>query len=129
MVHRTLLGSMERFFGTLVEHYAGAFPVWLAPVQAIVLPITESHGDYAAGVLQRLEGAGIRARLADDNTLNYRIRQAQLQKIPYMMVVGDREVEAEQVAIRLRTGENLEPQSIESAIAMIQGKVEAREEI
>ena len=129
MVHRTLLGSMERFFGTLVEHYAGAFPVWLAPLQAVVLPITENHHEYGHQVRGRLQTAGIRAELSDDNTLNYRIRQAQLQKIPYMLVIGDREVEAEQVAIRLRTGEKLEPQRVDEAIALIRGKVESRAEI
>ncbi len=129
MVHRTLLGSMERFFGTLVEHYAGAFPVWLAPVQAVVLPITEHHQEYGRGVCQQLRAASIRAELADENTLNYRIRQAQVQKVPYMLVVGDREVEGSQVAIRLRSGENLEPQSVDEAVGMIADKIATRAEL
>ena len=129
MVHRTLLGSMERFFGTLIEHYAGAFPVWLAPVQAVALPITENHHDYAGEVCRRIRATGLRVEMFDDNTLNYRIRQAQLQKIPYMLVMGDRELAADQVAIRLRTGENLEPQSVDAAIQMIQDKVDSRAEI
>ena len=108
MVHRALLGSIERFFGILIEHYAGVFPVWLAPVQAIVIPITDKHVDYAAEVTKRLKSSGIRARVDDSNNrMNYKIRAAQEQKIPYMLVVGNREMEDGTVAVRLRTEEDL----------------------
>src|SRR5206468_12389901 len=90
MVHRALYGSIERFFGILIEHYAGAFPVWLAPVQAIVLPITDRQLDYARKVKERLEQADVRTTLDDrSEKVNLKIRDAQLQKIPYMLVVGD----------------------------------------
>jgi threonyl-tRNA synthetase len=103
MVHRALLGSMERFFGVLIEHYAGAFPVWLSPVQAVVLPISEKHLAYARQVAGELRAARIRVQLGDRNEkLNARIRDAQLQKVPFMLVVGDREVQARGVAVRRR---------------------------
>ncbi len=103
MVHRALYGSVERFFGILVEHYAGAFPVWLAPVQAVVLPITDRQVDYARQVAARLKDAGIRANVDDrKEKVNLKIREAQLQKVPYMLVVGDREAQAGTVAVRNR---------------------------
>ncbi len=103
MVHRALYGSVERFFGILIEHYAGAFPVWLAPVQAIVLPITDKQGEYAKGVYQKLKAAGFRAELDDrSEKVNFKIREAQLAKIPFMLVVGEREAAAGQVAVRNR---------------------------
>ncbi len=103
MVHRALLGSIERFFGVLIEHYAGAFPVWLSPVQAVVLPISERHLDYAREVTDKLRSAGIRVQLDDRNEkLNARIRDAQLEKVPFMLVVGDREAQARGVAVRRR---------------------------
>ena len=103
MVHRALYGSVERFFGILLEHYAGAFPVWLAPVQATVLPITDRQLEYATQVTQRLRQAGIRATLDDRNEkVNLKIREAQLRKIPYMLVVGDREAQAGTVSVRNR---------------------------
>ncbi len=108
MLHRALLGSIERFIGILVEHTGGAFPVWLAPVQAVVLPLSEKVAEFAGSVHQRLLGAGVRAELDDRNEkLGYKIREAQVQKIPYMLVVGPREAEAGAVALRLRTGEDL----------------------
>ncbi len=103
MVHRALFGSIERFFGVLIEHYTGAFPVWLSPMQAIVLPISERHGAYAREVVGQFRAAGIRTELDDRNEkLNARIRDAQLQKIPFMLVVGDREAQARGVAVRRR---------------------------
>ncbi len=103
MVHRALLGSVERFFGVLIEHYAGAFPVWLSPVQAVVLPISERHTDYARKVAEELRAAGIRVELDDRNEkLNARIRDAQLQRVPFMLVTGDREAQAGGVAVRRR---------------------------
>ncbi len=127
MVHRAPFGSLERFVGVLIEHFAGAFPVWLAPVQAVVLPIADRHAEYAGGVYDRLRAAGLRAALNDDNqTLNYRIRQAQREKIPYMLICGDREVEEGRMAIRLRTGENLEPAQVEEVVEMIRRQRDTR---
>lgn len=103
MVHRALLGSVERFFGVLIEHYAGAFPVWLSPVQAVVLPISERHADYARKVWEELRVAGIRVDMDDRNEkLNARIRDAQLQRVPFMLVLGDREMQGGGVAVRRR---------------------------
>jgi threonyl-tRNA synthetase len=103
MVHRALYGSLERFFGILLEHYAGAFPVWLAPVQAIVLPITDRQLDYARSVRGQLDAAGVRATVDDrSEKVNLKIRDAQLQKIPYMLVVGDREAQSGQASVRHR---------------------------
>ena len=97
MVHRALYGSIERFFGILIEHYAGAFPVWLAPVQAVVLPITDRHAEYAQKVVDQLKDAGMRVELDDrKEKVNLKIREAQLQKVPYMLVVGDREAQERQ---------------------------------
>jgi threonyl-tRNA synthetase len=101
MIHRALFGSFERFIGILIEHYAGEFPVWLAPVQAIVLPIADRHAEYAASVAERLRAAGARAELDDrSESLGRRIREAELRKIPYILVAGDREVDAGEVALR-----------------------------
>ena len=104
-IHRALLGTHERTIGFLIEHFAGAFPVWLAPVQAVVLPIAERHGEYGDSVHRKLLDAGVRSELHGDSTLNYRIRQAQVHKVPYMLVLGDREAESGEVTIRQRTGE------------------------
>ncbi|MBI3972577.1 MAG: threonine--tRNA ligase [Chloroflexi bacterium] len=120
MVHRALLGALERFMGLMIEHYGGAFPVWLAPVQAIVLPIADRHNDYAAEVVQKLRDAGLRAELDDrSERVNAKIRDAQLQKIPYMLVVGDREAEQNAVAVRLRSGENLGALPVEDVVQRI----------
>ena len=108
MVHRALLGSVERFMGVLIEHYGGAFPTWLAPVQAVVVPIADRHHEYAYKVEAKLAAAGVRVESNDGNErMNAKIRTAQLQKIPYMLVVGDREAEAGTASVRLRSGENL----------------------
>jgi threonyl-tRNA synthetase len=105
MIHRALFGSFERFIGILIEHYAGEFPVWLAPVQAIVLPIADRHLDYASEVVSRLRDAGVRVEV-DDRTesVGRKIREAELRKIPYMLVVGDQEVETRQVSLREHRG-------------------------
>jgi len=105
MIHRALMGSFERFIGILIEHYAGEFPVWLAPVQAIALPIADRHNDAAGQVVAKLRDAGLRAEL-DDRTesVGRKIREAELRKIPFMLVVGDREAEEGTVAVR-RHGE------------------------
>ncbi|HEY6555606.1 MAG TPA: threonine--tRNA ligase, partial [Vicinamibacteria bacterium] len=103
MLHRALLGSLERFFGVLIEHYAGAFPLWLAPLQAVVIPVAERHQEYAAAVAGRLREKGIRVHVDDrSEKMGYKIREAQMQKVPYMLVVGDKEVEAGNVALRHR---------------------------
>jgi threonyl-tRNA synthetase len=121
MIHRTLLGSMERFVGGLVEHYAGAFPMWLAPTQAVLIPITGDQIEYANQVAQELKDANIRADVDDGrDRMQAKIRNAQLKKIPFMLVIGKREAEAGAVAIRLRTGEDLGAVPVEKAIAMMQ---------
>lgn len=106
MIHRALLGSMERFFGVLIEHYGGAFPVWISPVQAMVIPIADRHNEAAYDAAARLKAAGLRVEVDDgSDRMNAKIRNAQLQKIPYMLVIGDREAAEGTVNIRLRTGE------------------------
>ena len=123
-IHRAPLGTHERFIGFLIEHYAGAFPVWLAPVQAVVLPIAERHAEYGSQLHQQLLAAGIRAELdAASETLNKRIRQAQTQKVPYMLIAGDREIEEGKVAIRQRSGEQLDPLPLAEAVALIRAEI------
>jgi threonyl-tRNA synthetase len=103
MIHRALMGSLERFFGTLIEHYAGAFPTWLAPVQAIILPITDSQKDYALSVQRQLKEQNIRVLVDDRNEkVGFKIREAELQKIPYMIIVGEKEAQSGQISIRKR---------------------------
>jgi len=110
MIHRAMLGSVERFLGILIEHTAGAFPFWLAPVQAIVLPVSERFVDYGREVAERLRDGGLRVELDESNEkLGYKIRQAQLAKVPYMLVVGEKEQAAGAAAVRLRSGEDLGP--------------------
>jgi threonyl-tRNA synthetase len=124
MVHRALLGSLERFLGILIEHYGGAFPVWLSPVQAILIPITDRHVEYAKQVEAQLRAAGFRIEVdSRSERMQAKIRDAQLQKVPYMLVVGDREMEAGAVAVRLRTEEDLGARSVEDFIAMAQEAV------
>ena len=104
MIHRVILGSLERFIGILTEHFAGAFPMWLAPVQVKVIPVSEKHMDYAKGVYQKLFDAGLRVELDERNEkIGYKIREAQLEKVPYMLIVGDKEVEAGTVSVRSRS--------------------------
>jgi threonyl-tRNA synthetase len=120
MLHRVILGAIERFLGVLIEHYAGAFPLWLAPVQALVLPIAERHNAFAERVRARMACAGARVEADCRNEkLGFKIREAQLQKMPFMLVVGDREEEQGQVAPRRRSGENLKPMSIESFLDLL----------
>jgi len=115
MVHRTVLGSMERFLATLLEHYGGAFPVWLAPVQVRVIPVADRHLDYAHKLEAELKSESIRAEVdARGERINPKIRQAQLEKIPYMLVVGDKEVETDTVSVRLRSGKQIAAQSLNS---------------
>ena len=126
MVHRALLGSMERFMGVLIEHYAGAFPVWLAPVQAVLIPIADRHLDYAREVAAKLKDAGIRAEVDErGERMNAKIRDAQNQKIAYMLVVGDKEMESNQVALRLRSEENPGPVSLEDFLKKASEDIES----
>jgi threonyl-tRNA synthetase len=108
MVHRALYGSIERFMGIVIEHFGGALPLWLAPVQARVIPIADRHIEYAQHIERELRAAGLRPEVDDGgDRMGAKIRKAQLEKIPYMLVVGDREAEVEQVAVRDRTGDDL----------------------
>ncbi len=119
MVHRALLGSMERFFGVLIEHYAGAFPVWLSPKQVMLIPIADRHNSYAHEVAAKLKKAGLRVSVDDSSDrMNAKIRNAQKQKYPYMLVIGDREMEEGQVALRRRSGENPGAMSVDAFLAL-----------
>jgi threonyl-tRNA synthetase len=127
MVHRALYGSVERFFGILLEHYAGAFPLWLAPVQAIVLPITDRNIEYGRQVADRLKQAGVRTSLDDrSEKVNLKIREAQLQKIPYMLVVGDREMQSGAVAVRNRKHGDQGAKSVEDFSAEIRKLIDSK---
>jgi threonyl-tRNA synthetase len=127
MVHRALYGSIERFFGILVEHYAGAFPVWLAPVQAAVLPITDKQMEYARQVRDRLVAEGIRATLDDrSEKVNLKIREAQLQKTPYMLVIGDREAQSGQVSVRNRRHGDQGARPLEDFIADVRRLIDSK---
>lgn len=135
MLHRAVLGSVERFMSVLIEHYAGAFPVWLSPVQAMVVPIADRHNEYAQKVVDLLRsqplknalGGGIRAEVDDSReSMQKKIRNAQLQKIPYMLVVGDREAAEGQVAVRLRSGADLKAMPLDRLIERVKTEVEGR---
>ncbi|MGB4595133.1 MAG: threonine--tRNA ligase [Anaerolineaceae bacterium] len=125
MVHRALLGSMERFFGVLIEHYAGAFPAWLAPKQAVIIPIADRHADFAYEVARQAKQAGLRVSVdARADRMNSKIRDAQNQKVPYMLVIGDREMEAGQVALRRRSGDSLPAMSVADFLTLAKHEVE-----
>jgi len=128
MLHRVILGAIERFMGVLIEHYAGAFPVWLSPTQCMLLTVTDKHIPYAQTVQDRLIEAGIRSETYFDNEkLGYKIRQAQMQKIPYMLVIGDKEVDAAAVAPRTRDGQNLGSMPVDAFISLIKEKCEKKQ--
>ena len=130
MVHRALLGSMERFFGVLIEHYGGAFPLWLAPVQATIIPIADRHIEYAGQVMAKLKAAELFVELDDSSErMNAKIRSAQLQKVPYMLVIGDREVEGGSVSVRLRTNENLGAMTVDDFLTRAKGLIESRNNV
>jgi len=130
MIHRTVLGSMERFIGGLLEHYAGNFPVWLAPTQATIIPIADRHVSYGQGVRDRLVAHDLRVHLDDSNDrMGAKIRQAQLQKVPYMLIVGDREMEKEAVAVRLRSGEDLGARPVAEVEEMIREAVRSKSNV
>ena len=124
VIHRAILGSFERFIAILIEHYAGAFPLWLAPVQAIVLPIADRHLPYAASVRDQLRASGLRAGLdGRQEKIGFKIREAQLQKLPYMLVVGDREAEIRSVAVRERSGGDKGASSVDAFIASARDEI------
>jgi threonyl-tRNA synthetase len=126
-IHRAIFGSYERFIGILIEHYAGAFPTWLAPVQARVLPISQKHEDYAREVFEQLRTARIRAELDNRNEkLGYRIRDAQLRKVPYMLVVGERERQQGAVSLRHRTEEDLGAIPLDRVLADLTREIASR---
>ena len=127
MIHRVVLGAMERFVACLIEHYGGAFPVWLSPVQATIVPISDRHVDYAHEMGNGFGGDGIRVRVDDrSERMNLKIREAQLEKVPYMLVVGDKEMASSSVSLRLRSGEDLGLQSVAQVRSRILGDIQAK---
>jgi threonyl-tRNA synthetase len=127
MIHRAPFGSMERFTGILIEHFAGAFPAWLSPVQAMLIPVADRHVDYLNGVAAQLRQKGIRVEVdANSSRMNAKIREAQGQKIPYMLIAGDRDVEAGAVSVRLRTGEDLGAMPVAEFINLAQRIIESK---
>jgi threonyl-tRNA synthetase len=127
MLHRAIVGSMERFIGILIEHHAGALPLWLAPVQVVVMNVTDRQESYVREVESRLREAGFRV-LADlrNEKITYKIREHSIQKLPYQLVLGDKEVAAKTVSARTRAGENLAPLSPEAFISRLKSEVEGR---
>ena len=124
MIHRALMGSLERFIGVLIEHYAGVFPLWFAPVQARILNITDDQADYGRKVYDQLRKAGVRIEKDLRNEkLNYKIREAQLAKIPYMLIIGDKEMEDGTVTVRLRDGKNLPAMTIDEFATKVRKEV------
>jgi threonyl-tRNA synthetase len=130
MIHSAKFGSIERFIGVLVEHYAGAFPPWLAPVQVQAIPIAERHNDYLADVAARLRAVGVRVEVDDsDDRMQKKIRNAQLQKVPFMMIAGDRDVEDGAVSFRYRSGDQDNGVSVDDAIARVVDAVQRRVQV
>jgi len=127
MIHRAIYGSLERFFGILIEHYAGAFPTWLSPVQVVVIPISDKHKEFAEKVHEDMKRRGIRSQLDDRReTISYRIREAQMNKVPYMLIVGDREIRENKVSVRLRSGKDLGMVDIPSFVETILSEIKER---
>ena len=127
MVHRALYGSVERFFGVLIEHYAGAFPVWLSPVQAVMIPISERHAEYANKVADQLKAVGVRVHVdARNEKMNAKIREHAMQKVPFLLVVGDKEAEAGNVNVRTRGKEKTEDMPAVEFVARIKGLIEQK---
>ncbi|HVH28203.1 MAG TPA: threonine--tRNA ligase [Vicinamibacterales bacterium] len=127
VIHRAIFGSFERFIAILIEHYAGRFPLWLAPIQAVVLPISDRHLEYAGSVRDRLKAAGLRADLDDrQEKIGYKIREAQLQQVPYMLVVGDREAAEGTVSVRTRAGGDQGASSVDDFIAKARGEIDSK---
>ena len=127
MIHRVVFGSIERFIGVITEHFSGAFPLWLTPVQVKILPVTERAHDYAAAVAAKLDAAGIRVENdLRSEKLGYKIREAQMQKIPYMLVVGDRDMENNTVSIRTRKGEDLGAMTLDAFLEKCQAEIASK---
>jgi threonyl-tRNA synthetase len=127
MVHRALLGSMERFFGVLIEHFGGAFPVWMAPVQTVVIPIADRHVEYAREVARKLRAEGMRVELDErSERMNAKIRDAQKQKVPYMLVLGDNEMNNTQVSLRVRDGSQQNNIPLEELIGRAKDRIARR---
>lgn len=125
LVHRAIFGSFDRFIGIITEHFAGAFPVWLAPVQVKVMPISDNQVDYAKSVVQKLQAQGIRVELDDrQEKIGYKIREAQLQKIPYMLILGEKEVEAKAVGVRSRKDGDIGAMMLEQFVEKVKDEVE-----
>jgi len=130
MIHRALFGSIERFFGVLTEHYSGAFPPWLAPVQVTAIPVAEAFADYLSGVVKEFKAAGIRIDLdASDDRMQKKIRNAQMQKVPYMLIAGEEDQQAGKVSIRYRNGEQKNAISVADAIAEIKSAIAERKQV
>jgi threonyl-tRNA synthetase len=127
MLHRALMGSLERFFGCLIEHYAGAFPLWLAPVQVILLPITDKHAGYADKLAQRFEELDIRVEKDLRNEkIGFKIREAQIQKVPYMVVLGDKEMDSQTLAVRKRRSKETRTLDFESFLEELKSGIDSR---
>ena len=127
MIHRALMGSLERFFGILIEHYAGAFPLWLAPVQVKILTIAERHADYATTLSHAMRSENIRTETDIENEkIGYKIRNATIMKVPYLIIIGDNEVSDQKVTVRKRTGENIGPFTLDEFIGIINGKIKEK---
>jgi threonyl-tRNA synthetase len=127
MVHRALMGSIERFMGVLIEHFGGAFPLWIAPVQAMLIPITDRHLDYASTVQQRLRAIGMRVEINQSRErMQAKIRNAQLQKVPYMLIIGDKEQAADSVSVRMRSGEDLGALPVDAFIERASAEIAAK---
>ena len=124
MIHRALMGSLERFFGVLLEHYGGAFPLWLAPMQAKVLTIADRHDEFAQEVCSSMRAAGLRVRTDLRNEkIGYKIREAALRKIPYLVIIGDKEVADRQITVRRKNGDNAGPYGVDEFIEMMRQEV------
>jgi threonyl-tRNA synthetase len=127
MIHRTVLGSMERFLACLTEHYGGAFPVWLSPIQTTVIPIADRHVGYANEIESDFKNEGIRVKVDDrSERMNLKVREAQLEKVPYMVVVGDKEMASSSASLRLRSGEDLGLETLVQVKNRIRAAIEAK---
>jgi threonyl-tRNA synthetase len=127
VIHRAISGSLERFMGVMIEHFAGAFPVWLSPVQVAVLPVSnEHHGEYADAVYRKLKDAGIRITLLNDDSLGKRVRTAKMQKIPYQIIIGDKEKESDTLTVEGRNDLKIENISIDELLAKLETEINER---
>jgi threonyl-tRNA synthetase len=130
MIHRALFGSIERFFGVLTEHYAGAFPPWLAPVQVVGIPVADTFSDYLQDVITKMKAAGIRAELdSSDDRMQKKVRNAQMQKVPYMLIAGEEDMNSGAVSFRYRNGDQKNGVPIADAIAEILSTISQRTQV